>query len=134
MSTILKRLILVFVLCVSVSACNGIPIGHGLKMYPLGLPQQVIIDLNNNQYGELWVDGHFFQTLTSGGGSTSVIPLPWDLLSNRTVVFKAYRIEQNGAKVFLGQSYRQFNPESYSNRNQYWRVDYFDPVVRQNVR
>ncbi len=112
-------------LIVCLSGCS-IPLGNGFTLFPFGAPQGVLVTNNLNVVGELTRDGELIGTI--GPGKTIRVHLPWDMLSNTIITFKAYVIEKDGRRVYRGQTTRIFYPQNGSNQSQIWTIDYIEPV------
>ena len=121
MSTKLKSLILALA-CVSASACGStVRLGGGRAIYLLGTPQQVIVNNNKVQAGDLYRNNEYFSTLEVG--ESVAVPLPYDAYSNAVLTFKAFTLDKTGRKVYYGQATKTFYVQSGSNYNQEWTVD-----------
>lgn len=120
----MRKILLLVSFSLLLSGC-AIQMRNGNVFYPLGIPQSVFVSNNKLQTGDLYRNNVLIATLRTG--DTARVSLTYDMLANVVITFKAFELGPSGEKNYYGLITRTFKPQSYSNDNQEWTVDYVQP-------
>jgi hypothetical protein len=116
-----KLTLLVLAAVVTTTIGCAIPVRNGGRLYIMGGPPLVVVTNNTKIPCELTGNGAHLTDLQTG--STYNVELSFVLEHNTILACKAYTVQRDGQRVYIGQISRDFRRYSRSSEHQEWIIN-----------
>ncbi len=108
------------------TACASVPVGGGMRVYPLGVPPQVVVTNGTKTDCDVYRNGQMLGVIPAG--ETRNITLGY-VVGQVVLNFKAFEVNEKGQKVIVGYfNTTVYRSGGYGQDFQELTIYYFQPL------